>query len=87
MYLGLLLDSVAMEVTITEKRKQNLLKIIGDMLRDGRTTRKQLHELQGKCLAINLELIWRAHALIRSPACVPVPASVPRTLRAPAWVA
>lgn len=46
-----------------------------------------LHELQGKCLAINLELIWRAHALIRSPACVPVPASVPRTLRAPAWVA
>jgi hypothetical protein len=47
-YLGLLLDSVAMEVTITEKRKRSLLAMIGGMLDRGHATRKSMHELQGK---------------------------------------
>ena len=47
-YLGLLLDSVTTEVTITEKRKRSRLAMIGGMLDKGHATRKAMHELQGK---------------------------------------
>ena len=47
-FLGLQLDSLQMEVTITQDRAVSLIQTIEGFLAAGRATRKKLHTLQGK---------------------------------------
>ena len=47
-YLGLLIDTVKGEVTITKVRCARLRRAIAEVLKEGRATRSALHTLQGK---------------------------------------
>ena len=61
-YLGVIINSCDMTVTVTEERKASLLSACNQLLRDGRVTIRELAKVIGKnCGELPCGKIWPLH--------------------------